>query len=196
VTDTVITQSAPLAATTPADEARRKTVLYVSTVAGVIVLDQLTKFLVLGRFPGIAPGLRPYTPVEVWGDFFRLTFIYNTGAAFGLHLGDASRWVFMALAAVAVVVLWFMFRGTPWKDRVRLIAIASVTGGAIGNVIDRVRSSRGVVDFLDFGVGDTRWPVFNVADIAVTCGALLLAYSLWREEQKQEQELDAVEPAE
>jgi signal peptidase II len=196
VTDTVMTESAPYAATTPADEARRKIALYVATVFGVIALDQFTKAIVLGNFPGIAAGLRPYTPVEVWGDFFRLTFIYNTGAAFGLHLGDASRWVFMGLAAVAVVVLWFMFRGTPWRDRGRLIAIASVTGGAIGNVIDRIRSSRGVVDFLDFGVGDTRWPVFNVADIAVTCGALLLAYSLWREEQKQEQELDGTEPAE
>src|SRR4051812_45888418 len=188
MTDTVMTQSPPMAATTPADEARRKMVLYACTVGGVIVLDQITKSVVLKQ-------LRPYTPVEVWGDFFRLTFIYNTGAAFGLHLGDASRWVFMALAAVAVVVLWFMFRGTPWRDRTRLIAIASVTGGAIGNVIDRIRSSRGVVDFLDFGMGDVRWPVFNVADIAVTVGALLLAFSLWREEQKIETELDVAEPA-
>ncbi|HSU17930.1 signal peptidase II [Longimicrobium sp.] len=188
MTENVMTQSQPMAATTPADEARRKMVLYAATVGGVIVLDQVTKAMVLRT-------LRPYTPVEVGGDFFRLTFIYNTGAAFGLHLGDASRWVFMALAAVAVVVLWVMFRGTPWRDRLRLIAIASVTGGAIGNVIDRVRSARGVVDFLDFGVGETRWPVFNVADIAVTCGALLLAYSLWREEQKIETELDIAEPA-
>ena len=73
-------------------------------------------------------------------------------------------------------------------------APSSVTGGAIGNVVDRVRSSRGVIDFLDFGVGEYRWPVFNVADIAVTVGALLLAFSLWREEQKQEQELDGSEP--
>jgi signal peptidase II len=184
MTDTLVQ---PLAGTP--DEARRKIALYVGTVGGVIVLDQLTKMLVLRT-------LRPYSPVEVLGDFFRLTFIYNTGAAFGLHLGDASRWVFMALAAVAVVVLWMMFRGTPWRDRARLIAIASVTGGAVGNVVDRVRSSRGVIDFLDFGVGEYRWPVFNVADIAVTVGALLLAFSLWREEQKIEQELDVAEPAE
>ena len=176
-------------AAAPADEARRKIVLYVAMVGGVIVLDQVTKAVVLRT-------LRPYSPVEVLGDFFRLTFIYNTGAAFGLHLGDSSRWVFMGLAAVAVGVLWMMFRGTPWRDRARLVAIASVTGGAIGNVIDRVRSSRGVVDFLDFGVGEYRWPVFNVADIAVTLGALLLAFSLWREEQKIEQELDVAEPAE
>ena len=185
MTDTVVSQGGALTSTP--DEARRKIALYVGLVGGVILLDQLTKLLVLRT-------MRPYSPVEVLGDFFRLTFIYNTGAAFGLHLGDASRWVFMGLAAVAVVVLWLMFRGTPWTDRSRLIAIASVTGGAIGNVIDRVRSSRGVVDFLDFGVGEYRWPVFNVADIAVTCGALMLAFSLWREEQKLEQELDGSEP--
>ena len=187
MTDTAMEASPALAGT--ADEARRKIALYLGMVGGVILLDQLTKMLVLRT-------LRPYSPVEVLGDFFRLTFIYNTGAAFGLHLGDASRWVFMALAAVAVVVLWFMFRGTAWRDRARLVAIASVTGGAIGNVIDRVRSSRGVVDFLDFGVGEYRWPVFNVADIAVTVGALLLAFSLWREEQTIEKELDVVDPAE
>jgi signal peptidase II len=187
MTDTTMDRSPALAGTP--DEARRKIALYVGMVGGVVVLDQLTKMMVLRS-------LRPYSPVEVLGDVFRLTFIYNTGAAFGLHLGDASRWVFMGLAAVAVVVLWAMFRGTPWKDRARLVAIASVTGGAIGNVVDRVRSSRGVVDFLDFGVGEYRWPVFNVADIAVTLGALLLAFSLWREEQKIEQELDVTDPAE
>ena len=187
MTDTAM-EGSPALAGTP-DESRRKIALYVGMVGGVVVLDQLTKMVVLRT-------LRPYSPIEVLGDFFRLTFIYNTGAAFGLHLGESSRWVFMGLAAIAVVVLWFMFRGTPWSDRTRLFAIASVTGGAIGNVIDRIRSSRGVIDFLDFGVGDVRWPVFNVADIAVTVGALLLAYSLWREEQKQEQERDAAEPAE
>ena len=188
--------STPVAETAAPGETGRKAVLYLAVVFGVIALDQFTKALVLGSFPGITSGLRPYSPVEVWGDFFRLTFIYNTGAAFGLHLGESSRWVFMGLAAVAVVVLGVMFRGTPWSDRMRLFAIASVTGGAIGNVIDRIRSSRGVIDFLDFGVGEVRWPVFNVADIAVTVGALMLAFSLWREEQKQEQELDAAEPAE
>lgn len=174
------------AALDPAGDARRKMVLYSTMVLGVIVLDQATKYVVERT-------LRLYTPEPVLGEFFRLTYIFNRGAAFGLNLGDASRWIFMALAAVAVVVLWMMYRGTPWTDRLRLIAIASVTGGAIGNLVDRVRSSRGVVDFLDFGVGDVRWPVFNVADIAVTLGALMLAFSLWREEQKIEHELDPTE---
>lgn len=184
MTESVMTDGTPRAGLlNPADEARRKIALYAGVVGGVIALDQVTKFVVERT-------LRLYDPIPVLGDFFRLTYIFNRGAAFGLHLGDASRWIFTGLAAVAVVVLWFMYRGTPWSDRVRLLAIASVTGGAIGNLIDRVRSSRGVVDFLDFGFGNVRWPVFNVADIAVTCGALMLAFSLWREEQKLEQELD------
>lgn len=168
---------------TPA-EARSKAVLYVGMVLGVIIADQITKWVVLRT-------LRLYDPVPVLGDFFRLTFIYNRGAAFGIHVGGWSRIVFMLLAVVATIALGMMYRSTPWRDRVRLIAIAGVTGGAIGNLIDRVRSSRGVIDFLDFGLGGVRWPVFNVADIFVTCGALVLAFSLWREEQQVERGKDA-----
>lgn len=177
----VTMESDSRAATPPAkgSETGRKTALYLGVVGVVVALDIITKRIVENT-------LVLYDPVPVIGDFFRLTYIFNRGAAFGLHLGGASRFIFMGLAIVAVVVLFGMYRGTPWTDRVRLLAIASVTGGAIGNLIDRVRWDRGVVDFLDFGIGNTRWPVFNVADIAVTCGAVLLAISLWREESEAE----------
>jgi signal peptidase II len=69
-------------------------------------------------------------------------------------------------------------------DRLRQIALGLVAGGAAGNLVDRIRSSRGVVDFLDFGFGALRWPTFNVADIAVTCGAVALAISLWMEDNR------------
>src|SRR5690606_15780955 len=100
-----------------------------------------------------------------------LTYIYNPGAAFGLHVGPMSRYIFLALTVACVVVLYMWFRSTPIDDRLRLMAIALVTAGAIGNFIDRVRSSRGVIDFLDVGLGEMRWPVFNIADIGVTVGA-------------------------
>ncbi|HYW06657.1 MAG TPA: signal peptidase II [Longimicrobium sp.] len=174
--DTAMTQTRPVAvADTPA-ESRAKTTLYASIVGGVVLADQITKYIV-------ERNMRLYDPIPVMGDFFRLTFIYNRGAAFGLNVGEWSRIVFMVLAMVAAVALGMMYRSTPWRDRVRLFAIAGVTGGAVGNLIDRIRSSRGVVDFFDFGFGDHRWPVFNIADIFVTCGALILAFSLWREEQ-------------
>jgi signal peptidase II len=153
----------------------RKFAIYGSMVAVIVVLDIWTKWVVERT-------LTLYHPIPVIGDFFRLTYIYNRGAAFGLSLGEYSRYFFLVLTVVALVVLFLWFRTTPRWDRLRLFAIASVAGGAIGNLIDRVRHEHGVVDFLDFGLGGVRWPVFNVADIAVTVGALLLAVSLWKEE--------------
>jgi signal peptidase II len=155
-------------------EARKFTV-YGSILAVIVVLDIATKYVV-------ERSLNLYEPVPVIGDFFRLTYIFNRGAAFGLSLGDYSRYFFLTLTVVALVVLFLWFRSTPPSDRLRLFAIAAVSGGAIGNLIDRVRHEYGVVDFFDFGFGNLRWPVFNIADIAVTIGALLLAVSLWKEE--------------
>lgn len=172
-----MTDSTGVTGTAEAFEAqeRRKFILYTFLLVFIVALDVVTKMAVQRT-------LVLYSPVPVVGDVFRLTYIYNPGAAFGLHLGDYSRFIFLTLTVVAVIVLFLWYRATPWHDRLRLVAIAAVTGGALGNMIDRVRSARGVVDFLDIGVGAVRWPVFNVADIAVTVGAVLLALSLWTEE--------------
>jgi len=132
--------------------------------------------------PGIFWGVSAYLPRSLWGDWARLTLVYNPGAAFGLHFGPQSRWIFIALTVVALVVLGKLYIETPLFDRLRTLALALVTGGAVGNLLDRLKSSHGVVDFLDLGVGDWRWPTFNVADIAVSVGAVLLAVVLWREE--------------
>jgi signal peptidase II len=155
----------------------RKAWTYGSLLAGIVALDQLTKVIVQMVLP-------LYQPIPVLGDFFRLTYIFNPGAAFGLHVGPASRHIFLALTVGCVVVLFLWFRGTSAADRLRLVAISFIAAGALGNFIDRIRSPRGVIDFLDFGIGNLRWPVFNVADIGVTVGAILLAVSLWREEQE------------
>lgn len=178
-----MTETRALVAPDTRDEARKKTALYLGLTLGLIVIDQLSKYIV-------ERSLRLYDPVPVIGDFFRLTYIFNRGAAFGIHLGEWSRVAFSILPVAAAALLYMMYRQTPWRDKARLISIALVTGGAIGNLIDRIRSSRGVVDFFDFGFGTMRWPVFNVADIGVTVGALLLAVSLWREEQTLEKEED------
>lgn len=153
-----------------------KATTYGSVFAGIVLLDQLTKVIVQQTLP-------LYQPKPVLGDFFRLTYIYNPGAAFGLHVGPLSRYIFLVLTVVCVSALVVWFRTTPASDTLRLWAISLVSAGAVGNFIDRVRSSRGVIDFFDFGVGDMRWPVFNIADIGVTVGAVLLAISLWREDQ-------------
>ena len=122
-------------------------------------------------------------PHPIVGDALRFTLVYNPGAAFGLHVGPWSRWIFLALTAVVLRVLWGLYRSTRDRDNVRTFALALVIAGAVGNALDRLRSAEGVVDFIDVGVGAWRWPTFNVADIGVTCGAALLAWVLWREEQ-------------
>jgi signal peptidase II len=150
---------------------------FLSVVGGIVLVDAVTKLIAVDR---LSPA---YVPHEVLGEAVRLTLVYNPGAAFGLHLGPWSRWIFMGLTVVALVVLWRMYRSSGPDDRVKVAAIAMVSGGALGNLVDRVRSARGVVDFLDVGIGAWRWPTFNVADIAVSCGAVLLAIVLWREEE-------------
>ncbi len=124
-------------------------------------------------------------PRGVFGDWFRWTLVYNPGAAFGLHLGPYSRWIFLALTLGALGILYHLYRTTEAGQRWRTIAIALVTAGAVGNLIDRIVSPNGVVDFIDIGVGATRWPTFNVADMAVSTGAILLAAVLWREDEAQ-----------
>jgi signal peptidase II len=97
-------------------------------------------------------------PREVFGDVVRLTLVYNRGAAFGLHLGQYSRWIFLGLTIAALVILAQLYRTTSARDIARTLAIALVSGGAIGNLIDRLRGPQGVVDFIDIGIGDMRWP--------------------------------------
>lgn len=156
-----------------------KASLFVVTILAVVLLDFITKRVIQQRF-------HLYEQVPVIGDYLRLTFIYNPGAAFGIHLGEYSRPIFLVLSVVALIALTVMYWATPLRDRVRLMAISLICAGAIGNLVDRIRSHRGVVDFLDIGLGDLRWPVFNVADIAVTTGAVFLALSLWREERRDD----------
>lgn len=91
----------------------------------------------------------------------------------------------MAIALAAFVWLYWAAQQAPAGDRLRQFALAFVAAGALGNLIDRVLSAHGVVDFIDVGAGTLRWPTFNVADIAVTCGAIVLAFSLWREDARR-----------
>jgi signal peptidase II len=147
-------------------------------IATVVVADVVTKLLAVRA---LVPQRMPH---EVLGDVVRLTLVYNPGAAFGLHLGPFSRWIFMVLTIGALAVLWRLYRGTRPGELARTVALGLVCGGAIGNLLDRIRSAQGVVDFIDVGYGDWRWPTFNVADMAVSTGAFLLAWVLWGEDRR------------
>ncbi|MEN8190414.1 MAG: signal peptidase II [Thermodesulfobacteriota bacterium] len=148
---------------------------------GVVGLDQLTKKWVVDSFA-------LYESREIFPGFFNLTYLTNKGAAFGFLAGVDSawrHWFFIVVATVALVVLtyaWFRLRHI---HRLYPVALALIGGGAVGNLIDRVRLGS-VVDFLDVYVGTYHWPAFNVADSAITIGVgvFILANLLEEKDRK------------
>lgn len=120
-------------------------------------------------------------PKPVVGETVRLTLSYNTNAAMGFQVGgDKRRVVLSAMTIAALLVLGVLYHRTRPADRLRVIGVALVAGGALGNLIDRLRSSAGVVDFIDVGVSNVRFWTFNVADMGITIGAILLMLALGR----------------
>ena len=142
--------------------------------AVVIVLDQISKWLALAE-------LQPYEPVAVIDGLLNWMLAFNPGAAFSFlaDSGGWQRWFFTVLAIVvsAVLVVWLSRTArNHWREAVPL---ALIIGGAIGNVIDRVRLGH-VVDLIDVYVGQYHWPAFNIADSAICIGAVaLVAFSLF-----------------
>lgn len=143
---------------------------YYSIALLVLLLDCLTKW-------GARVKLDPYQPLELIPGFLRFSYWENSGVAFGLFDTVASAWkpyVLASIAAVAVVAIIIYSVHVPAERRLMQAALAIITGGILGNFIDRV--ARGcVIDFIDFHIYDTfRWPTFNVADSAITIGIALL----------------------
>jgi len=143
----------------------------------VVLLDVVTKQMAVAQ---LMPRQLPH---EVLGDAIRFTLVFNEGAAFGLKFGPWSRWIFLGATLVALVILGRLYLATKGGDVLRTLALGLVCGGAVGNLIDRIRSPMGVVDFIDVGLREHRWPTFNVADMAVSTGAILLAWVLWSEDR-------------
>ena len=136
------------------------------TSAAIVLADQATKSLVLGRF---APGER----LEITG-FFNLVLVFNKGAAFSF-LAGAGGWqtpLLVAFALIAAVVVSVLLARSPGRGLFSA-GLALILGGAVGNVIDRLRFGH-VVDFVDLHAAGWHWPAFNVADSAITVGAALL----------------------
>jgi len=148
----------------------RRTGVFLLCAAAIVALDQVTKLFASSH-------LMPGESISVLGDFIRLTLVHNTGAAFGLFPG--SRVPFIVVSVVAIAVVLYLFFRETYRSVANRILLGCILGGAIGNLIDRVRLGY-VVDFIDVGFGTARWPVFNAADSAVTIGVLLLAWNLAR----------------
>jgi len=147
---------------------RRRKVIAVVAGSLTLLLDQLSKIL-------IASKLSPGDSVPILGDLLWFGYTRNPRGVFGLSFGPVPL-VPVSLIAIAVLFL-LLFRMTGRGSAP--LAISLILGGAVGNLIDRVRLGE-VIDFLDFGLGRYRWPTFNLADAGVTVGALLLLLTGWR----------------
>lgn len=155
-----------------------KLVIFGMTFPAIVTLDLITKRWALDTLV--------VESRELFGGLLPLTLAFNKGAAFGMRVGEDSRWFFIPVTIIALFLLAALFRQAERGDHLRITSISLVVSGAVGNLYDRVRWDRGVVDFLGpIDLGLWNFPIFNVADMAITCGAILLAVSFWLEEHEE-----------
>ena len=176
-------------------DVRLKLVIFALTFSPIIILDLVTKSWALEALS--------YSSSQLFGGLIPLTLAFNKGAAFGISIGDDSRWFFVPVTIIALALLGGLLKQASKTDFLKIFSISLVISGALGNLYDRVRWSRGVVDFIGpIDLGRWDFPIFNVADMAISCGAILLAISFWMEEQAQSRsrasevvgQLDELEP--
>jgi signal peptidase II len=152
---------------------QKKYVLMLAIAGAVVILDQLTK-------AWITMAMRIHEGFPVVDGFFNIVHVRNPGAAFGFLAGASPVFrsvFFIAVTAAAILIILQYLRKTRVEELSLVAALALIVAGAVGNLIDRVRFGE-VVDFLDVYIGTYHWPAFNVADSAITCGAILLAMIL------------------
>jgi len=144
--------------------------------AVVIVVDQLTKQIFWHAFDA-------GQSVDLLPGILRITLVRNAGAAFGMLQG--ARPFFILTSVLAAIVILYLGWRLPRSERHRRFLLSLILGGAVGNLIDRVYAGE-VIDFIEMGVNGHWWPVYNMADVAVTIGAVLLFVELMREKRGNE----------
>ena len=161
---------------------RHNKFIRLAIVAGlVIAADQITKALILINLP-------LHESIPVIEGIFNITHILNPGGAFGLMSEMSAVFrtiVFLFISSLAVGLIFYFYIKTPHGYTFLAIGFALIFGGAIGNLIDRVRFGM-VVDFLDFYIGKYHWPAFNIADSAITVGIVIFVYHLLLKKMPQE----------
>ena len=155
------------------------------TILGVLLPFILIADIVTKRWALATLELGVVNTSYFMGDYVPLTLAYNTGAAFGISIGDNPAWFFIPVALLALGLMIVLLIRALENDYTRIVSLALVISGALGNLYDRIRWNEGVVDFLGpIDLGFYHWPIFNVADMAISCGAVLLAISFWQEERQ------------
>ena len=174
----------------PQEDPRGRT-LFLAAAAVTLLLDAVTKLAVYHLLPLNG------RPRPVLGQLLRWNHIHNSGAAFGLFPGN--RFFFVAVSAISAAVILYVVLTHRYRSALVLAGFGMILGGAVGNLANRIWLGV-VVDFIDMGIGRLRWPIFNVADMGVTLGVVVLGLGLLREdriggEAGQEAEEAPEEPA-
>jgi signal peptidase II len=143
----------------------------------ILVVDFVSKRLVLANEALLR------TKVEILGEFLRFIYVRNPGSAMGLF--PVGRIFLVVVSAGASILLVYLYLKTDPRLKVRRMAMAAILGGAIGNLIDRIFYNGLVVDFIDVGIGSSRFYTFNIADIGVTVGGALLFLCILLEGKKE-----------
>jgi signal peptidase II len=156
-------------------------VRFTALIALVVFCDQATKLWVVRNFA-------MYESWPILPGFFNLTYLTNTGAAFGFLAGQPALWrhvFFVSVVLVALCVITVMYWRLRRESYFYELSLGLIAGGALGNLLDRVRLGA-VVDFLDVYVGTYHWPSFNVADSSITVGVtIFIVYSFFFEEKEE-----------
>ncbi|MFZ2631735.1 MAG: signal peptidase II [Desulfosalsimonadaceae bacterium] len=150
---------------------KNKYIMLVFTAGLVVVLDQLTKWLITRYLPF-------YSETKIIPGLLNLIHIHNPGGAFGIfakNQGSLQSMAFIGVAVAAMGLILYLYRKTPSEYPVLSMGLALIFGGAFGNMIDRLRIGR-VIDFIDLYVGRLHWPAFNIADSAITVGMVIFAF--------------------
>jgi len=163
-----------VAASSPAPEFQRASYGRLALIAGIVVIaDQATKLAIMHT-------MQLYQSLPVIPGFFNLTYIHNPGGAFGFLAGQGlilRRVVFIGLSAGLAALVFWIYRETSRHQRWMASGLALIFGGALGNLVDRIRIGE-VVDFLDFYLKGWHWPAFNVADSAITVGITIFVLQM------------------
>jgi signal peptidase II len=152
---------------------KRNIIIFVVVAAAVIVLDQLTKSAIVARFS-------LHESYAVINNLFNLVYVMNPGAAFGFLAGASAtfRYIFfIGITVLAIVLIIFYLLKSKPKNILIVLSLTLIFAGAVGNLTDRIRFGA-VVDFLDVYVGTWHWPAFNVADSAISIGAILIIWEM------------------
>lgn len=148
--------------------------------AAIILPDQITKAVIQQKYA-------LWASETVLPGFFNIVHVLNKGAAFGfLNRPDTDWqiWFFVTVTFAAIGFIYYLLTTADRGDRFFIWGLGLILGGALGNLVDRLRTGF-VVDFLDFYIGEYHWPAFNVADIAITCGAFAVLISMYQQNRRE-----------